>query len=555
MTRSIVLTLCLLAHASHAVPPAQVPAPATARIRGRVLDLATGKPLRHALVRIGSPTTRTSRTSETDDLGRYELTALPPGRYHLGAEKDAYLPVAYGQTRPFRSGKWIELHDGDAIDAIDFNLPRGGIVSGHIVDEYGDPAPNIEVRALRSIIVQGRQSLTDEASGTTDDRGAYRLYGLPPARYVVSAAAPHAPREDPSAPKADDDDRGVADAGEYAPTYYPGTSNALEGQPVTLAVGETRAGLDFRIVPVHTAQVSGTVLDSKGQPLKGDVEAFPVSTTFGDRTPGSVRPDGSFVINGLPPGDYQLYAFVSASDPKESETASMLITVAGRDIANLRMTTAPPVHISGRIVLDAVGTPSVAPSAFHLTLTTAAVGLRSIGRGLGESPVVRDDWTFVALAMPGVNDFRYSSLPAGWSLKAVRVDGVDVTDIGIDCKPQHDVRGVEIEVTNHPATLSGTVVTDRGEPLKDYIVIVFAQDEQRWTPRSRYVLTTPADQDGRFTLIVPPRADYLAIALDDVDQDAWTDPEFLRRICDRATPFSLTEGETRTLTLKLVTEP
>jgi hypothetical protein len=92
------------------------------------------------------------------------------------------------------------------------------------------------------------------------------------------------------------------------------------------------------------------------------------------------------------------------------------------------------------------------------------------------------------------------------------------------------------------------VVNDRGEPVKEFMVIVFAQDEDRWTLRSRYVLPAPADQDGRFT-VTPPRGDYLAIAFDDVEDGAWSDPEFLRRIRDRATPFSLGDGETRALTL------
>jgi hypothetical protein len=99
------------------------------------------------------------------------------------------------------------------------------------------------------------------------------------------------------------------------------------------------------------------------------------------------------------------------------------------------------------------------------------------------------------------------------------------------------------------------VVNGRGEPVKDYTVIVFVQNEQRWTPGSRYVLAAPPDQDGRFTINAPPRDDYVAVALEYVEPDAWTDPEFLKQIRDRATPFSLGEGETRALALKIVTPP
>jgi hypothetical protein len=257
MTRMISVTLAIAFCVGRPLgPAAQVPGPSTpgaiaqplrsdaqpptaAQLRGRVFDAGNGKPLRRALVRIVSPELREVRASATDEQGRYEFTALRASRYHLVAEKDGYLSLEYGQTRPFGAGKPVELRGTETLEKVDFSLPRGAVITGLVVDEYGDPAPNLQVRALRYATVQGRKGLTDETSDTTDDLGEYRLSGLAPARYYVSAAVPHPVRADADADAPTDDEGGA----EYGPTYYPGTPNVSEGRPVTLALGRPSATL------------------------------------------------------------------------------------------------------------------------------------------------------------------------------------------------------------------------------------------------------------------------------------------------------------------------
>ena len=127
-------------------------------------------------------------------------------------------------------------------------------------------------------------------------------------------------------------------------------------------------------------------------------------------------------------------------------------------------------------------------------------------------------------------------------MKAVRLNGTDVTDTGIEVRPNEDVSGVEIELTTQVSELSGMVADARGQTVKDYSVVVFARDSARWTFGSRYFGGRPPDQDGRFKVRNLPPGDYYAIALDYVEPGAGTDPEFLEKIRDRATPFSMTEG-------------
>ena len=92
----------------------------------------------------------------------------------------------------------------------------------------------------------------------------------------------------------------------------------------------------------------------------------------------------------------------------------------------------------------------------------------------------------------------------------------------------------------------------RGQAVKDYSLIVFAQDRERWSPGSRYMRTGRPDQDGRFKITGLPAGQYYAIALDYVEPGDATDPEFLDRMLQKAVRFSLNDGETKTMDLKLV---
>src|SRR5689334_22919708 len=100
------------------------PKTGTARLRGRVLSAESGGPVRRAQVRISSQDIG-SKSALTDAEGRYEFRDLPAGRFNMSATKAGYVTIQYGQTRPFESGKALDLTEGQAMDKADFSLPRG----------------------------------------------------------------------------------------------------------------------------------------------------------------------------------------------------------------------------------------------------------------------------------------------------------------------------------------------------------------------------------------------------------------------------------------------
>jgi len=218
------------------------------------------------------------------------------------------------------------------------------------------------------------------------------------------------------------------------------------------------------------------------------------------------------------------------------------------------MTVLPMITASGRVVFqDAAAAQSLkAPIRVNASPMNPDDQMMMMGGG---NATVKDDYTFEMKVPAGkLRIFAGASTP-GWTVHAVRQNGVDVTDSGIEFTPGGDASGIEIELTNHASEVTGLVTNARGEVMKDYTVVVFSQNRDEWTWNSRYRSQGRPDQDGRFKIRALPAGQYYAIALDAVDPNDSGDPEFLERLRTKATMLSLGDGETKTLDLKLQSGP
>jgi protocatechuate 3,4-dioxygenase beta subunit len=514
----------------------------TAIIRGHVLDAASGRPLKKAQVRAASPELRENRLAITDNNGAYELKNLAAGRYQLTANKGAFVSLQYGQTRPFEQGKPLEVRDAQLLEKIDFSLPRGAVVTGRVVDEIGEPTSDAQVMIQRYQYVNGRRQLFPVRSAQTNDIGEYRLFGIPPGQFVISAVfrggdilgLDGAPNDNRSG---------------YAPTFYPGTTNATEAQRVTLAVAQTLNDINIPLSPTRMARISGTAVNAEGKPIAGLLILLQAGGTSIQSIGNQIKPDGSFTVSGVAPGDYTLLALVTnnnAASIATAESAQLDLTVAGEDVTDVRLVGVKPSTVTGRIVAgSSVGNLS------QLQLVAAPKIPTPVGGSISH---VNDDGTFEMFARLGLAYIRMNPTGsfAGVRIKSVRLNGVDVTDSGIDFKPNETITGLEVELTTQLSSLSGGVTDAKGNAVKDYTIVTFARDREKWGPASRYLNSGRPDQDGKYKLVSLPPGDYYAIALDFVEQGTSTDPDFLERAKERATAFSMTEAETKTLDLKLV---
>jgi len=524
----------------------------TGSIRGRVGARESGVPLRRADVRLTSTDGRSTKHTATDLDGFYEFNDLPAGRYFITGSKAGYLTLQYGQRRPLDPGKPVELAAAQVLDKTDLLLPRGSVITGRIFDEFGEPVADATVQALRYQFTGSRRRLAAAGrADETDDIGQFRIAGLPPGEYFVTAGL-----RNPGTAALQSDDRFG-----YAPTYYPGTPSPSEAQRVTVGFGVEAPGINFSLNPARLARVSGTVIDSQGKPLtRASVMVQPrreedVALLRGNAVAGPSNDDGTFFTSGLPPGDYVLQArgrTVVDRSP-DMEFGSLPIIVNGSDIDSLVIVTSPGAAVTGRVTFGGRTAPPTV-SAMRVTAVSTDAVLMATGPGAGLEEVsasIARDGMFRLRGLSGSRLFRIVNPPEGWSIKIVRISGVDVTDTPYEFKGGETISSLEIELTDRTTQLNGTVTGSRNERVMDFAIVVFPDDRKLWRPHSRLVRAARPDQEGRFQIRDLPPGRYSVIALDYLEQGSESDSDLLDRLKPNATSVTLDEGETQQLSLKL----
>jgi len=164
----------------------------------------------------------------------------------------------------------------------------------------------------------------------------------------------------------------------------------------------------------------------------------------------------------------------------------------------------------------------------------------------------KDDWTFEGTARESPVLIRGGEQAAGWRIKAVTQRGVDVTDTGVVFRPAERVDDVQIVLSTRLSLVSGSVAGDGGGPVKDYVVVLFADDPNRWGPGSRHIGSARPDQQGQFEVKGLPPVNYVALAVEYLEEGQDRDPEFLQQMRPSGTSFALAEGERKALALRLV---
>jgi hypothetical protein len=539
----IILGLCAVAATVNAQSATRdqprTPRTGTGAIRGRVVRADTGEPLRRVQVHIDEWSAKDQSgpsSTMTDAQGRYELTQLPAGTYHLKATRGGFVEVGYGQRRPFERGRPLEVAEGAVLENINFAMPPGGVVTGRVVDEMGEAVAQASVSLLRRRYVDGERQLVGQYGSSTDDRGEFRIFGVPPGEYVMVA-------------RLQTMDFGSRDRVRYVPTYYPGTAVANEAQRVTVAAGQEASGIVIALARASTATVRGVVRAS-GQTPVGPFTFVTAREIGGARADGQMSMattanDGSFNIGGLVPGTY----VVEARSMSDKEFASREVVIDGSDVAGITLTLSEGVTARGRIVFETETPPEDLRPAQIFVAATLLDHQPGAMSAAGGPPVARDDWTFELHGLRGRGFIHAGSPTDDWQVKRVRREGVDMTDTPFDFSSAID--NIEIQLTNRVTTVSGTVSTARNAIALDATVIVFADDDGKWGPHSRFIESGRPDQQGQFKIRGLPPGKYMAIAVEYLEPGDERDPDLLAGWRRHGTPLTLSDGETQVLDLKL----
>lgn len=495
-------------------------------------------------------------SARTDDDGRYAIAQVPAGEYTLVARRAGYVEASFGQITSRTPPRRVTVGDGAQVGSLDFQLQRGGVITGRVVDDTGEPAERVTVRAMQQV----RRGGVTRIGGTlqadqTDDQGHYRLFGLPPGEYIVVAE----PGRRGMMRARDGSVQGVEV--DTIPTYGPGTVNPAEAMRVQVQPG-LEAGMDVQLVAARVATITGRVLTSRGEPASGGSVRLQMSggDYGGMNRGGSIRAGGQFEIEGVAPGTYTIVAQATmrspnaaADGPTAPEAAVQTITVDGEDLV-VPLVTSPGSTARGGITIQ-----GDAPALGDRTLRIATYSPRSDISGLsfpGRGRVT-PELTFEVAGLRGEQVFSLQGLPEGWWIKDVRVAGQSALD-GYDFGQGKSFSGVEIVVSTQPTGLVGHVTMPTGATAGDYAVVLFAEDESRWVdegPRqSGAARIARPGLDGAFKMAGLRPGGYYVIAVpaEQADSQVITDPDQLRELAGRARTVDVKEGEMATVTLTLV---
>lgn len=584
----------------------------TASISGTVTVSGSGQPARKARVSLTGAGLRSGRTTIADDAGRFVFVALPAGRYTVRVSKPGHVNVSYGQRRPDSPGTPIPVNEGQRLE-IQLQLPRGGVITGTVLDEHGEAIPGTPVRVLRYAMQSGQRTLQQAGSGSTDDRGIYRIYGLQPGDYIV-AATPRNTTNFPQIAALQAEMAALRDRVEaaapvnaaaarlraerlavgwesllptddavagYAPVYYPGTTAPAGAATVTVGVGEEKVGVDFSLQLVPVARVEGVVASTAGEAAQ-NIQVTLVN--LGDALPGvgsgSARPDdaGRFSIPNVAPGQYLVVARGTigargrggrgrgqlaqlagrgpgAAGRAEADAVRLWamteVSVDGQNVSNLVLTLQPGTTMTGRLVFE--GTAAVPSDLSQVRVTAQPADPSGPARALAAPApgVVDANGRFrINSVVPGRYRITAAGSLQGWTLASSTISGQDTLDSPVEVKDQ-PIGGAVLTFTDRRTEITGTIVNEQGQPAPDYTVVVYPADREFWTPGSRRISTARPGIDGRFTFRNLPPGDYRIAPVLDPEPGIWYDPSFLDQLENTALGVPLGAGEQKVQNLRI----
>ena len=528
------------------VPDRRNPDAVGRAIRGTV-STTRGAPIVDATVTVRRNTYRWDAT--TDLRGQFTIPALPPGPVEIYAIKRGYIRLDAGPRAVFPelTLTTVTVEPDRDLDGVSLLLSRSSVISGSVVDEYGEPLQDVAVQLLRvrrtaAGLTAARELVTPPPM--TDDRGQFRMSSVWPGDYIVGASTPSEWKEP-----------GAGRQTAYVPTYFPDTHELASAVPIRVGSEEDVPGLLLTMRRVPVARLTGVVRNSDDTPFSGTVRLIP--KTFGLIAPDAralrLQATEDFVFADVPPGEYLVQAVASATGPN-ARFASVPVTIVDRDPAPLVLRAGPASSLSGQLLLE--GGDGELLWGYSVSSIPIDVAVSSPGVTTTGGPVATGEPITLG-GLTGLTRLRIWSSDAKWYLKSILINGVDAADtpfdFGYDGRAYTDV---QVIFSRGAASITGRATDDRAMPVRNYAVYVFPTDRDKWIAGSRLVTQVHATSEGTFTAGPLPPGEYWVAAVDRGDAAAaggdWVDTELLDMLVPRATRIALGERQSADVTLRTI---
>jgi protocatechuate 3,4-dioxygenase beta subunit len=389
----------------------------------------------------------------TDQEGNYRITGLPALSYEVAPVAPAFVVADVDAPR----GKILVITEGENVEGIDFELTRGGVITGKVTETDGSPV--VAARVNLSPVDQNNQrgsSYPASLDLRTDDRGIYRIFGIRPGNYKVSVGLEgFYVRGRPARPA----------------TFYPDVTESAKATVLEVGEGSELSKIDITLAPiVEGFAVNGRVVDENGKPLPNAAIGLSRITTIDAHSSTSsagvagTRSDnkGEFRLEKLPPGKYS----VSVSPPPESDQLSDPITldVLDQDVTGLLIKCSNGGSLSGQVVLEGARDNSVVARLSQSSLYVYAnIRNDDLHSSSGRTVQVQSDGSFrVGGLQAGTASLSLGGdASRGFAMSRIEREGVAQPN-GIPIRTGEHVTGIRIVLVSSTGSIRGVVKVENG---------------------------------------------------------------------------------------------
>jgi len=516
-------------------------------VEGLVVDARTQAPIRKAAVVLvgGGEANRGGAGGISDASGRFIIGRVPPGRYRISLRRNGYASN-FGQAGAAGNPASLTLSPGEHLKGLVLRMTPAAVISGRVVDEDGEPVAWARVTAMQYRYVRGKRQLVPAGGATTDDRGEYRIFGLAPGRYWVSAASTDLEMGLRPLVRARALER-IA----YPDIYYPGALEPEQAAPVAVRAGEERVGIDFRLWPAQAVTLSGrVVLPGAERTLRGVMMMIAPRTRSGFLGPAPRRfaqvdpSTGRFTLTNVRPGSHVLTAVYR--DGENTLYARQEIEVGASDIEGIELVLAPGITLRGRVEIEKGGADLVKLDEMRVLLQPEDQEPQFFGMSDGR---VKADGSFELRNLPpGRYTIRIARLPEGSYLESARLGDQEALASGLLLQAGGGF--LTLVVSPFGGQVDGAVLDAERRPAAGATVVLVPEERKRH--REDLFFEQTADQNGRFSFRGVPPGDYRVFAWDKVEPGIWRDPAFLERYEDDGVKVSVKERSQELAEPKLV---
>lgn len=455
------------------------------------------------------PQQQGSIIAKTDPDGNYRIANIPVGNYSIAPRSAEYVLTENGEPAPPR---YVAITSGEAVDAINFDMLRGGVITGRITNSDHKPIIEGLVNLIRvePEAGQGSNSIpSDRLFGRTDDRGMYRMYGIPPGHYKVAVGWQLVVQAT------------LAGSPAYRRVYYPDATDEAKAETINLAEGAEVSNVDINVgAAVETVAVSGRFVDdATGQPIPN--LNYGLMGYAGTRPAGAVSQAGTtnsrgeFKLEKIPAGRYAILVpsnLVPIGAPPPAFYGDLTpFDVAGENVTDLEIRLHATLDVSGVVAFEGINDPSVLAQLPQLSVRVNSMKIGSPASF--RNSIIESDWTFsVSGLRPG--ELYFSVGPSlivlvPFQIKRIERDGVEQTK-NIELKAGEHITGIRLVLVYGTSTVRGQVKFENGTPPRNVRVIARLWPPVRTQTRDP-VAAAFVDSRGSFLIQHVPAGKYTLI--------------------------------------------